>query len=70
MGRRRKHTKYRKVEGEQIATTIVVDRVLWDEVGHLAIDEKKSRAMVIEEALRQYLKRKRRLPPSLGGQDS
>lgn len=69
MGRRRIHTKHQKREGEVAHTTIEIARTLWDAVGHLAIDEKKSKAMVFAEALRLYLKLKGRLdvqlPPEL-----
>lgn len=62
MGRRRIHTKNRKREAEQVHTTIEVDKTLWDAAGHLAIDEKKSKAMLFAEALTLYLKLKERLP--------
>lgn len=63
MGRRRIHKRYRKGTDPQVHTSLIIDEAIWNLARHLAVDEKKSVGMVLEEALRLLLKLKDRLPP-------
>jgi len=62
---RRRHIHYRKNIPEEVGTTVTsihMDRRLWELVGHLAINERKPKAQVLNEAVTHWLKHKRMLP--------
>jgi len=50
------HRKYRKRGEDRVKTSMDMGRELWNQLGHLALDERKSRQMLVEEAIRELLK--------------